>query len=308
MELSGIYHIAFCVNDNYVKFICVTIRSLIETQKNKELFFHILTDWISDKSRHRLKETIGPMNTNIHLEIHIVDDCSLLNLSRGIWPKHAWYRILIPQLLPEINKILYLDADTIVNEDLSFLFSINMENCGIAGVLDYKYKEHSKRIGLPNEKYLCSGILLMNLDYWRKNHITSKIINWATINTSIIKFPDQDSINWICNERKKVLPLKYGILMNHFQYEPLIKDFPNQLKEAFYHPVIIHYAGAHPWFLENNHCHANIWRYYDWLNPYHIKLGYKIKGWLKVKILLWNLLHDRDKMAYEIIEKRIKIL
>lgn len=132
----------------------------------------------------------------------------------------------------------------------------------------------------------------MNLDYWRKENLTEKLITWAHDHDGIIKFPDQDAINALCHSSKIILPMKYGVLDVYFHYDCFYTiEYRDQVLEAFNSPVIIHYANQAPWQYEKRyHQHTKLWdKYNDMLNTkapmYHVKeKGKTIKE--KVALLL----------------------
>lgn len=300
------WNIAFCINDAYVKYICVTIKSIIENNKDKEICFHVLTDDIRDKNKKILREIIGSQNKK-SLKIHEVDDTPLKGLKTSQWTKYTWYRILLPQYLPDVATVLYLDADTLVVDNLEELFNINMSNNSIAGVLDQAAgADHTyKRCRFPQEKlYICAGVLIMNLEYWRKHNLTEKIINWAKIHDDIIALPDQDTINNICQDSKLILPLRFGVLNDYFKKEFFWQPkYLKELKECIEKPIIIHYTNK-PWHINaEKHVLYPFWIKYNKMLKKPVKRiidftpFYKVnaKGIYKIKTIVWNLLHCLEK-------------
>lgn len=301
-------HIAFCVNDGYIQYICVTIKSIIENNKNNVLYFHVLSDYVSRNKRKLLYEVIDDCK-NARIEIHSIDNCKLFGL-KDSWSIQAWYRIFLPQVLnDDIHRILYLDADTVVTGSLKYLFSMNMNGASIAGVMDLEsfYPETFKRCGYDySKKYVCSGVLLMNLDYWRENRITDKIVNWARENINKIKFPDQDSINFVCQDSKILLPMKYGIL-NKFFYDKVVlrSEYLSEIKDCLLDPVIIHYAGLNPWKIElAKHLQNEKWEIYNHMLKHPAKRHHITKGMNLVKLYIWNFLHPNVSNLFKAEQKK----
>lgn len=294
-------HFALCVNDGYVPYACVTIKSIIENHKNKEVTIHLLSDFISDNMRKRLSEVVD--NNYTTLLIHMVKDESLRGLKNS-WSIYAWYRIFLPQLLPDtIHRVLYLDADTIVTGDLNNLFTINMENKAIAGCLDPESFniDTFERCGYDySKKYICSGVLLMNLDYWREHNLTNNIIQWGSLNNDRIKFPDQDTINYLCRDTKIILPLQYGIIGCFFQQSQYYQQtFIEELRNAIKSPKIVHYAGQTPWKIEiANHLMQKEWIKYNKMLKHPAKRFYITKGWMFFKMMIWKALHPFNKSTH----------
>ena len=122
---------AFSISDQYIHYVSVTIKSIIENHRGIEKNIYVLSDVVSERSRKLLDEVVNGDECT-HLKIIIVDDTPLRGLS-GKWSIYTWYRLLLPQYLPDnVHKVLYLDADVIVLENLVDLFSIDMEGIAVA--------------------------------------------------------------------------------------------------------------------------------------------------------------------------------
>lgn len=291
-------HIAFCVNNEYANYIRPVIKSIIRFHENDrdKYVINILSDNVSIKNRHVLKEMVNNLN-NINIVFHIIDDQKLKNLKKGNWTIHTWYRILLPEILPnDIDRVLYLDADTLVLTNLSHLFKINMKHKSIAASIDYQnlFDYAFERCGYEKSKgYVCAGVMMINLDYWRANKITDRIIKWAKANEGKIKNPDQDAINYICRDSKIILPMRYGF-MNCFVTNPVFRQngYDEQIDECIETPVIIHYCSTPPWYKEyRKHLLHDEWEKYNRMLDKPVKRHYQAKNLLKIKIILWRLLH-----------------
>lgn len=292
-------HIAFCINDAYVPYITVTMKSIIVNHPDLDINFYILTDYISGEKRKILDEVVKG-TSNVHYDILYVKDKRVAQLKIGSWTIYTWYRVFLPQLLPiEVKKVLYLDADTLVVGDIRDLFKSEMKNIAIAGCLDPQsfQKETFVRCGYNSlKRYVCAGVLMMNLDYWRKYNLTDVIIQYAIENKNTIKFPDQDSINNVCKDNKIVLPIRYGIMdcfyFNNWNYNSYFKE---ELHESLTHPVIVHYAANLPWIKEyDNRLFHDEWRIYNKMLKYPAKREYMTKGFAFVKMIVWNFFHQAN--------------
>ena len=147
--------------------------------------------------------------------------------------------------------MLYLDADTLIASSIDELFQIPLENVAIGAAKDQQnfITATKQRIGLPQQHtYVCSGVLLMNLSYWREHNIAQQILDWAIANAHRLGCPDQDAINVVLREKTVVLPAKWGIIAKNFLYDAFYQT--EEAAEAYYHPCIIHYAGCAPWYYE----------------------------------------------------------
>lgn len=290
------YNFALCVNDKYSRYIAVTVKSICENHRDNPVAIHILTDYISTKNQHRLKDIVSAYQ-NAEIYIYAVDDSQLKGL-KDTWSIYTWYRVLVPQLLPGVSRCLYLDADTVVTDDLSELFTMPMEGKSIACAIDSEnFKDETRQRCEYGEAdiYVCAGVMMMNLDYWREHNLTEQIVRWGYENDARIKFPDQDTINILCNRSKIVMPVRYGV-QHIFYYNPnFLGGLREQLVEAYHSPAIIHYAGYAPWVAENTDTLFHpYWEKYNSMLPRRIKAAYKTRGINGLKVRLWRLLHPYD--------------
>ena len=294
-------HIAFCVNNDYIPYVAVTIKSIAENHKDTKLSIYILSDYISQERRALLEDVLIPYS-GILFSIIIVDDKELSGL-KDTWTIYTWYRVLLPQYLPvDIHRVLYLDADTIVAGRLDDLFSWEMSNKAVAGAVDPEsFKDETFRRCKydASKKYICAGVLLMNLDYWREHDLASAVIEWGYEHNDIIRFPDQDTINVLCQDSKIVLPLRYGIMDYYFKNGVFYqKPYAQELKDCIERPAIIHYAGMNPWKKElATALMQDEWEKYNKMLPHPVKKEYITKGWNLVKMYIWNILHPSPKTS-----------
>ena len=286
-------HVAFCVNDGYAQYIMVTIKGLLENNSDP-IVIHVLSDYISERNVARLKDLVSSY-TFAELKVIIVDDSKLRGL-KDTWTIYTWYRVLLPEILEkDVHRVLYLDADVLVAGNIGELFRLDMTDKAIAGTIDFQSKDIStyKRCGYePEKEYVCAGIMLMNLDYWRKHDIANQVVRWGRDNNDRIQFPDQDSINYICRNAKILLPLKYDIVDGFFHDDYYYKNYPQELRECVESPVIIHYAGQAPWVVElSSHLLQDEWETYNQALRQPVKKVYQSKGFLKIKVILYRLFH-----------------
>ena len=296
-------HIAFCVNDAYVPYISVTLKSIVENHRDDDVTIHLLTDYISERKRLLLNDVVSGAS-NIKLCIYIVDDVDLRGL-KDTWSIYTWYRVLLPRYLSkDTHRVLYLDADTIVDSNLRDLFSLEMDDDkSIAAVVDPESfnDETFRRCGYDKgKKYVCAGVMLMNLDYWRKHNLSNRIIEWGREHNDIIKFPDQDTINYLCRDSKIILPLRYGIMDYFFRVDLFYgNEYIKELYDCIEHPAIIHYAGQTPWKKElAKTVMQDRWTYYNKMLRHPVKQVYITKGWNLIKMHIWNFFHPCSKKRF----------
>lgn len=296
---------ALCFNDGYVPYANVTIKSIADSMPSSDdVHIHIISDYLSDTHKTLIERT-APEAT-VCFYIVNADDALFADLPVMTWSIYAWYRILLPQLLDkDVHRVLYLDCDVIVNNNLDELFTMDMESKSIAACLDIQAynPDHYKRLNYDSRlRYVCTGVLLMNLNEWRIKGLSSRIVDFAGTNRESIMWPDQDSINYVCREDKIILPSKYGVLVPFFREKDFVNEHLAEMKELIEKPAIIHYAGYQPWiYMKNKSIHRNLWwRTYSSLHAFpKIRYDYVshfVKWWIKVILIYLKVIKPGSDM------------
>ncbi len=266
--MSKIQIVAAC-DDNYVQHLGVMLCSLLEnTKQSKDIDINIIDGGILENNRELIFQFIR--------EKYQVD-ISYLDIDNMIYDKFPisahfthtiYYRISIPSLFDNsVDKVIYLDSDMIIKDDISKLWEINISNYYLAAVEALSFTERYADLQMPeNSLYFCSGVLVINLQQWRKYNITDKVINFIENNQDKLICWDQDSLNSIICNNWLPLSLKWNQQHYFFQkrfYEEYLtrEDFI----EAIKNPSIIHYTSSYkPWNYINYHPYKQ--EYYNYLS------------------------------------------
>ena len=251
--------IVFASDDNYAQHIAVVIASIMAKTKEK-VCFYIINDNISKDKIEKLKNTADTFKTKIEFINVPEDKFSDVYLS-GHVSKAAYFRLALTDILPndieKVIKVIYLDVDLLVYDDIKKMWQIDLKNLPLAAVPDYGImastrlcKQKADVIGLPvGEKYFNSGVLVVNLKEWRKEDYTKQILEIINNN----KFPhhDQDALNKLFMHKWQALDLRWNIIppvFNLFSKILLNSNFRKNAITARKNPGIIHYAGRYkPW-------------------------------------------------------------
>lgn len=251
-------NIVLCASDNYTMPCGVTICSICENNSNHEINFYIITDnSFSEDHKMQLRELISkyPLKS---IDFLIVPDEKIdqfVKYENHWWTRHVFYRLLAADLLPSfINKVLYLDCDIIVRHSLDKLWETDLTNKAIGCVPDGMEGiiEYYNRLEYTSEKgYFNSGVLLINLTYWREYNISNQFANYIYEHGDKIKYPDQDVLNAVLKDNKVILPLTYNF-QSTFLYKPKFRTFDytkykNQITTTYDDPIVLHLSGVRPW-------------------------------------------------------------
>ncbi len=264
----NIVNIAFCFDRNLWMQVGVCLASLLY-HKGENTFYNIfcvVSDDVNDFNKNQLRNILNSFDVPSNIKfINMPSDFDDAYTSGAI-NKMAYARLLLPLLLSDIDKVVYMDVDILIKNDLLELFSMDIGDNLVAGVKDiinndkifnkllssgtWKSFDFNKLRG----KYINSGVLLMNLALMRKLDICNKFIS-----LSKYQFPyhDQDIINFVCKSSIFYLPLKYNVMPDIIKgdsrygcYFDLVKKgfvIESDFKEAILNPYILHYTLSKPW-------------------------------------------------------------
>jgi len=250
-------HVCYCVDKGFEKYAIASIISLILNSKIKPKI-HIIHNKFTDKKKLRFVEKMFKTKFNYYL----TEDKRFYGLP-VLGGYSTYYRLLIPELLTKkIKKALYLDCDTLVEDDLSEIFSLDLSNKALAATEDITmvktdFKMLKKRLKIPkNKSYFNAGVMMLNLEYFRKKKLVKKIILFMKKNIEKIILHDQDGLNAVLKNEWVKLPEYYNHLLITFDlfYKPKV------------HPKIVHFAGFKPEMIKiiqpgNIYCK----KYYEYL-------------------------------------------
>lgn len=243
-------YIITTANKQYLPHFYSFAYSLVNYNKNFILF--VLSDTIVENDLKELKNEL--LKGNSELQIVKIDKDIFKNFKLvEHFQVQIYFRLVMDKFLPNyINKILYMDSDIIIKDDISELFDLEIET--IAASKDITSLESSKRFGLELDNYFNTGVMLVNLEKFRKENYTDSLIKLTKDRMSELIFPDQDVLNIFFPNWKKI-DVKYNFPAPLFQNEKkFLRIYGNQYSELpkTENIKIIHYVGFRkPWAYPN---------------------------------------------------------
>ena len=251
-------------DENYVVPMSVTIGSLLHNAEPETRYdiYILVPDEFSAVSKlllQQFEERYPGCRINFFVMKEAFNDAPLL--VKHI-TKVTYYRLLIPSLLPQYDKCLYLDTDLVANADLTELYRTDISDCYLAGVraVGYMYNSqsvarHTERLGVPSvENYINAGVLVMNLDKIRQDGLEDRFVE---LSKQTLTSQDQDVLNLACYNNIKILPPRFNLMSKyidgvngHYCFNRYaINGYSDDEKEtALKKPVIVHFADKKkPW-------------------------------------------------------------
>ena len=249
--------IVACTDHRNVMPTGVMMCSVCVNNPDVDILFHIITD--SDVVREDCDDltAIVARYNRARLEFYPVTEqifsYSFPRIKERI-TRTAYYRLFVTEMLPTtIDKVLYLDGDVIVRHSLEELWNMDLSGRALAAAPDMKEDTTDRYEGLGYSKslgYFNSGVLLINLAYWRQHQATKLFGEFLRDRWETILFHDQDVLNYVFREQKMTLPIKYNFQHGFLWKTPQCdwSKYGEEVKEAREDPVIVHFTGIDkPW-------------------------------------------------------------
>lgn len=279
--MSIVIPVAFAINDGYLNPLLVALVSMFEHAHAETVYaVHVINYKLKPASKERIKQLINERHPQSSLTfLDLTDEqWERVPAAGGNYNKEVNYRLLLPELLPTTDKVLYMDVDILILSDLTELFSLNVENqallfsrcihdigyvmdcvTGIAKCLAAPLVRNYKMWGGN------SGVLLMNLELWRKlNWVEDSLLILRKAPKELLFFPDQAAINYLMirdNQHKHSLPWSFNadpaacflnetgemMINTDFYKFFMIDEFVDLAWKNKQKVQILHFFGCAPW-------------------------------------------------------------
>ena len=262
-------------SNEYIEYCAVVMSSVLYNLESEyQIHFYVLSTDLSTKNKQKLNLLKKIKNFNITYP-HV--DTSLLEIFKDIRiPSHVspltYLRILIPTLLPNLPKVIFLDCDIIVRKSISELYEYNLGNKYYGIVEDVANEINSIYLwGKKDKNYYNCGILLINSEQLRKDNYFEKVKEHILLNKDKYKICDQDIINDTFKNDILRLPIKWNFF---HEYHCLKNDFTpinqNEYDKALKDPAIVHFVGQNkPWKPGTNHAYKKEFLFYYKMTPFY---------------------------------------
>ncbi len=250
--------IFYACDDGFVKYMIVSIKSLIENSSAENSYsIYILHDSISKEMQN---ETLKLTTNNVSIKfVNVKKPLKRIRKQlplRDYYSKTTYYRMFIANMFPEYEKVIYIDSDTIVNADMAELYAINLGDNYVgacheqAMVQTEVYGNYVEQVmGINRNDYFNAGLLLINCNAFRKYKVLHQFIDLLGVYNFVVT-QDEDYLNVICHN--KVLWLNSGWNVEVYGELPVREE---DIK-------IIHYIMvAKPWHYHDCRLKDYFWKY-----------------------------------------------
>lgn len=201
-------------------------------------------------------EQVGSKNINIIFRAapELLENISLEATQNPATPyvtSHAYQRVFVGSMLPEYEKAIYIDPDTLILRDIDPLLNYKSIHKFLA-VLE---TVNSGRTVFNNDDfaYFNSGVFIADLVFWRSEKIEEKLVAWIKNNPNSI-YAEQDSLNAVLSEYVAPLPF-------HFNFFEWIVENNKLMGMEYDNPMIVHFVGHEkPWGDKLVSKYSKMWR------------------------------------------------
>lgn len=271
-------HVVFSTDNNYAKYLGVSINSLIHNASKDNIYnLYILNTDLNERNKKKLKALAG-QNVNIRfidVSNYIEQYFSKTPLyTRAHFSVATYYRLFITDIFKDLAKVIYLDCDLVLKDDIAKLWQFELGDEYIGAIKDFYIRKdnaknhyYSNVLKLTNANdYFNAGVLVMNLDELRKNNFIEHCLKTL----DYIKKPrylEQDILNIICQGHVRFLDFKWNLL-NHLVtrlddiQKFISKDEQEMIANAIKSPAILHFSSdTKPWNTSKLPYTEEFWQY-----------------------------------------------
>ena len=285
--------IAVAANDYFIPYCATFLKSMAEhSNSDKNYDILLLSQDVSDINVKNVKKMLSAWK---NISLRVLDPSVLIDQYtchiEGHFSKETYYRLVLPELLPNYDKVLYLDSDMIAMDDVAKIYDENIDGYLLAACHDadtaglyngYRKdkKEYTDKILKLKEpyQYFQAGVLLLNLEEFRKRYTTKKILDFAV--SEKWQLLDQDILNKLCEGAVKYIDMSWNVMVDFagIRINQIIALAPRWLNEMYQearkNPKIIHYAGPQkPWFEPEMDFGIQFWECARGTAYYEVMLG-----------------------------------
>jgi lipopolysaccharide biosynthesis glycosyltransferase len=233
--------VVFCLDANYARYAAVATYSLCKHTRTPLKIY-----WICPSTDLQVISVVCQQLRTNNIEVvcvgtnaDIFQDWKVMEHINS----SSYIRLLIPTLIKE-EKVIYLDSDTLVLDDLLPLYQTDLKDCSIAGVIDPGGHDSSRIPRDANDRYINSGVLLMHLERLRKDDFLKQCTHLYSVYHKEVVWSDQCLINKFAENKKIILDPKW----NRQIFSHALDQAAWQIAAAPGHSKVIHFLGRiKPW-------------------------------------------------------------
>jgi len=258
-------HVSMGVNAGFELPLAVALTSLAVAHRPGTCEVTVLHSGLAARARRHIEQGVGH---RLRLDWRRVDDGCLVGAH--VPPSlttASLYRLLLPEMLSDRRRTIYLDADVVVLDSLRPLWDLDLDGRMLAAVRDAAapwaagpFGTNWRELGLPPETpYFNSGVMILPLDVWRENGLAHAAI--SVLRSVATRWGDQCAINVVAEGRWLELPRRWNLQTADADGRGLAWAlWRRSVEEALADPAVIHFnERSKPWRAGPPHPLADEW-------------------------------------------------
>ena len=281
-------NVAYHSSDTFSSVLAVSMASIMENNKGMEnITFYVLEKQISEQNKQNLREMVESYGRKLVI-IPMPDMQKDFNFPiarvRKKWILDSYCRLFLGSILPkDVERVLYLDCDTLCHGDLQEFWNMNLGENYCGAVTDAVGEHYYELFDMnKTSRYCNSGIVLFDLKKWREDKMEDAVAEYVRKKNGFVFFMEQSVMNIVLQDRICILHPKYntytlisGLTFKQLQWLRHCKRFYTQkeFEEAKIDPRLIHLTNlflikGRPWIEGNKHPYKDIFLQYRSLTPW----------------------------------------
>lgn len=255
----GEANITLITDSRYATPTAVSMLSAIKNKcANSTYNFYIIAENITPQDEAFLLslKKIAPATVNIKIIPQQEPDLPYENMQRFLQYKVGMHKIYLSEILKNLDKVIYMDGDTLVLKDLRPLYETDISEVYAAVAKDgiyYRFPKEMAEIGMDKRGfYFNSGVMLQNLQLQRRDSLSAKLVEYVKTHKDF--YGDQDVLNIVMDDKLKLMSYRYNCISTFFEADDLDflseyfgEELPDDTFYIYENATIIHYAGDKPW-------------------------------------------------------------
>lgn len=244
--------IVVCSDNNYIQHCMGMLCSLYEHNKEHHIILHFLRNGeLTEKNENFITDITSRYGHEVRF--YSIDESPLEGVQfrkKRPLTMAAYYRLLLPDILSHLDKVLYLDCDMTIMGDISELFEIELSKYALAACLDDMPHNNQHRLQLHmqvGERTFNTGMMMCNLKYWRDHASVERMVEYAKRPKKQILLHDQDVFNYEFQGQWFLLPPKWNRLSHLAECLDFVGYQSFDIYEYLNAPKIVHHF-IKPWY------------------------------------------------------------
>jgi lipopolysaccharide biosynthesis glycosyltransferase len=256
-QTPGTLQLGFGFDAAYVRSMGVSLTSIVVNNPGINIHAHLFNSSLNEGDLLKL-EALVKQYSNLGVSLYNVND-KIINMLpvQQYLSLSTYFRLMMPIMLPKLEKILYLDSDILCLGDISGIIGMDLEGQTALVVHDVDHVAHKRveALSLKSGKYFNAGIMLIDIKKWNTQRISEQALELLCKSPDKFNYLDQDVLNIILESKSRYIDKQFNFILEK-------EEIPSNIKllHCTAHPkpwkiqctskvqsLFLHYEGLSPW-------------------------------------------------------------